>query len=164
MAISTDLAKQCSVIIPALSLALAVQIRRALSDLRSQGSFVSALVKESKRVNVRYARSSEAGRLIIRTSREATLLRGLGMAVYGYVPFVLLAEMACLMTLTESPGLRTNSSFLNSNGFVICMALIGLAGILVIPSARFFESALFRHPRTMKKAREVLEDRPSKGG
>ncbi|MFF6808823.1 hypothetical protein ACFZAG_02845 [Streptomyces sp. NPDC012403] len=155
MYLTDGLARQCAVILPAIGIALTVQIRGIQRDLKSRVDKVVELNDVAFTNGVKYARYSPEGILIDNTVTAFRWWDIIGSLVNIYAVLVLISEGFILSWLA---GVKMNSFFGGGAEFLVVVTLIGLVAVFLIPAARFWGETSVISPQRLKLAKECIED------
>jgi hypothetical protein len=149
------IARQCVVILPAIGIALTVQIRSIQRDLKVRVDEIVKLGQSAESEDVKYARYSPEGILICNTAAAFRWWSIAGLLVYVYAGLVVIAEASCLFWLA---GVNVKGYGGGGAEFLVALTLIGLVGVFFIPAARFAGDTFVIHPQRLRMAKERVRE------
>ncbi|GAA1186356.1 hypothetical protein F4556_003315 [Kitasatospora gansuensis] len=158
MDMTPDLAKQCAVIIPALSIAIAVQINAAHAELQRKDKKAHALRQKARLENLKYESGSVEAETIRESHQHFQPWVVAGIFAYFYAGAAGHAVMLCLRFLANSPGPDPGSW---NAAYLVTIVGVGFVGALAIPFVKFIEITVYRH-ESRKLALKSIEEKEDK--
>ncbi|MFI7360054.1 hypothetical protein ACIBTP_39815 [Streptomyces avidinii] len=149
------LVRQCAVILPAIGIALTVQIRGIQRDLKARVDEVVRVKQLAEETDVKYGRYSAEGILISNTASAFRWWSIAGVLVYVYAALVVIGEASCLFWLAGANMKRFGS---DGAEVLVGLTLAGLVGVLLIPAIRFMGDTFVIHPQRLNMAKERVRE------
>ncbi|MGW5848612.1 hypothetical protein ACWFQ8_11770 [Streptomyces sp. NPDC055254] len=136
MEMTEGLTRQLAVVLPALGIAVSVQIQVVHRQIKPKREDVATAIKTAKRSGSQFPEDSIEAKLIRQNDFDRIAWGIAGVAAYFYAGVVVLGELSCLRWLA-------NDQVGDSEGtvtFLVSLGIVGLSVVLLIPALRLIES------------------------
>lgn len=143
------LARQLSVILPALGIAVSVQIQAVHGQVKAKRQEAAKAIKAAKCTGKKFADDSPESEIIRQNHNDRIIWGVVGTVAYLYAGVVVFGEVTCLRWLGNDLAWASEGTAI----FLISLAIVGLFAVLLIPAARLLESVWRGHMRANRDTR-----------